>query len=176
MHNLSHLHLSKPSAWINQPARSFASAVVALLLLSAGANAQTPAPSFKPLEQSFPAKVAAFPRTAVTKTTPSVSGATDGAEAKYNAPSGEITWTAMTFATPEEAMTALDSAIAGLTKDGAKVSTGINNAEGKVRFAMLETKQGPAYCWVNKKDKTILYIVTGKAPDLSSFIEVQTTW
>ena len=162
---------------ITRQARNLATATAAVcLLLTTTASAQNSAPAGKPLDQSFPEKVATFSRTAVNKTAPVAAGATDAATAKYDAPSGEISWTAMTFATPEEAMSALDSTIAGLTKQGAKVSTGINNAEGKVRFAMLETKQGPTYCWVNKKEKTIMYMVTGRAPDLSKFIEMQTTW
>ena len=177
MHIPSRFRLFRASSLIKNQLRNSATAAAGVsILLSATASAQSPAPAAKPLDQSFPEKVAAFPRTAVKKATPTVPGATNAAEAKYNAPSGEIDWTAMRFATPEEAMAALDSTVSTLTKDGAKVSTGINNAEGKVRFAMLETKHGPAYCWVNKKEKTIMYMVTGKAPDLSAFIEVQTTW
>lgn len=102
--------------------------------------------------------------------------ASDAAEAKYTAGSGEITWTATAFGTPEKAQAMLDTTIDKLKADGAKVTTGINNAEGKVRFALLETTQGPSYCWVNKKQKNLLYVVTGKAPDVAKFMELQTTW
>lgn len=146
----------------------FAGAASLLILLGSNAQAQA-------LEQSFPEKVGTVARSSVKKMT-AASEATDSAEAKYTAPSGEIIWTATAFATPEKAQAALDSTIENFKKDGAKVATGINNAEGKVRFAVLETKAGPTYCWVNKKQKTLLYVVTGKAPDVSKFMELQITW
>jgi hypothetical protein len=150
--------------------RSFIIVAVAAasVVLFASAHAQA-------LEQGFPDKVGAFARTAVKKTTPA-GEASEAAEAKYSAPAGEITWSASSFATPEKAQAALDSMLEKLKADGAKIATNINNAEGKVRFAALETKQGPTYCWVNKKQKTLLYVATGKAPDLSKFMELQNTW
>ena len=175
MHNAPCFSAPPRPFFINPPARALiAATAAAFLLVAAGASAQTPAAASKPLDQSFPEKVGTFARTAVKKST--AADATDSAEAKYNAPAGEITWTAAAFASPEKAMAALDSTIASLTKAGGKVATGINNAEGKVRFAVLETPQGPTYCWVNKKEKTVMYTVTGKAPDVSKFVELQTTW
>jgi hypothetical protein len=159
---------------IRKNGAALAAAVASLFVLfAAGVSAQAPA---KPLEQTFPETVGTFARSAVKKATASAPDATDSAEATYTAPSGEITWTAAAFATPEKAHAALDSAITGLTKAGGKVASSINNAEGKVRFAVLETPQGPTYCWVNKKEKTVMYTVTGKAPDVSKFVELQKTW
>jgi len=155
---------------------SFVAAAAASLLIgfSSIATAQT-ADATKPLDQSFPDKVGTYARSSVKKSTAS-GGASDAAEAKYTAPSGDITWTATAFATPEEAMAMLTSTLDKMKADGGKVATGINNAEGKVRFAAVEAKGGPTYCWVNKKQKNIVYVVTGKAPDLSKFVEAQTTW
>ena len=153
-----------------------ATTAAVIVLISSTGNAQTPAAASKPLDQSFPETVGTFARNSAKKSTATAADASDSAEAKYTAPSGDITWTATSFATPEKAQAALDSAIAGLTKAGGKVANGINNAEGKVRFAAVETPQGPTYCWVNKKEKTVMYTVTGKAPDISKFVELQKTW
>ena len=148
-----------------------------LIALGQSSRAQAPAAASTPLDQSFPEKVGTYARASAKKSAaPSTGGATDSAEAKYTAGSGEITWTATAFATAEEAQAMLGNTIANLEKEGAKVATAIKNAEGKVRFAILETKQGPTYCWVNKKQKNLMYMVTGKAPDVSKFIELQTTW
>jgi hypothetical protein len=66
----------------------------------------------KPLDQSFPDKVGTYARSAVKKNTAGVTGdATDSAEAKYTAPSGDITWTATAFSTPEQAMAMLTSTL-----------------------------------------------------------------
>ena len=177
MHNTPRLFASHQRSFINKHARAFVAATAVLVAVFATtASAQTAAPASKPLDQSFPEKVGTFARTAVKKSTASAADAADSAEAKYSAPSGDITWTATAFSAPEKAQATLDSTIAGLTKAGGKVATGINNAEGKVRFAVLETPQGPTYCWVNKKEKTVMYTVTGKAPDVSKFVELQTTW
>jgi hypothetical protein len=54
----------------------------------------------------------------VKKTTATAADATDSAEAKYTAPSGDIVWSAAAFPAPEKAQAALDSTIAGLTKGG----------------------------------------------------------
>lgn len=141
-----------------------------LVCVATAAHAQTP------LDQSFPEKVGTYTRTSAAKAKPSATDAADAAEAKYTASSGDITWKAMAFATPEQAQAALASTLEKLQKEGAKVSGSINNAEGKVRYAALEAKDGPAYCWVNKKQKNVLYIATGKAPDLAKFMELQNTW
>ncbi len=177
MNNPSRFVASHRPSFIKQHARRcLSAATAALVLLATVASAQTPAAASKPLDQSFPEKVGAFPRSAMKKTSASAAEATDSAEAKYTAPSGEIVWTATAFPAPEKALAALESMIASLTKGGGKIASNINNAEGKVRFAVLQTAQGPTYCWVNKKEKTLLYVVTGKAPDVSKFVELQTTW
>ena len=160
---------------------AFAAAAVASLLTglsnAASAQATDTAAASKPLDQSFPDKVGTYARASVKKNDAGVTGAaTDSAEAKYTASSGEITWTATAFGTPEQAIAMLATTLDKLKASGAKTGQAINNAEGKVRFATLETSQGPAYCWVNKKQKNILYMVTGKAPDGSKFVEAQTTW
>ena len=166
-----------PSRHASQPFAFLAIAAASLLLAGSSiATAQT-ADTSKPLDQSFPDKVGTYARSAVKKNTAGVTGdATDSAEAKYTAPSGDITWTATAFPTPEQAMAMLTSTLEKMKADGATTGNAINNAEGKVRFAMVETKQGPTYCWVNKKQKNVVYTVTGKAPDLAKFVEAQTTW
>ena len=141
------------------------------------AQAPDAAAANKPLDQSFPDKVGTYARSSVKKNAAGISGdATDSAEAKYTAGSGDITWTATAFGTPEQAIAMLATTLENFKKEGAKTGNAINNAEGKVRFAAVETKDGPTYCWVNKKQKNVMYVVTGKAPDISKFVEAQTTW
>lgn len=127
------------------------------------------------LEASFPEKVGDYARTKLEKTE-TLGDATAAMMAKYSAPSGDITWRGLSFADPETAISTLASISDSKVERGGKVMSAMKNAEGKVRFTVLETKAGTVYLWVNKKQKDLLYMVTGKAPDVAKFMELQKTW
>lgn len=128
-----------------------------------------------PLTESFPEKVGDYARTSLEKTE-TLGEATEAMKAKYSAPSGDITWRGLSFATPEAAIATLAEMAESMTSRGGKVLSSINNTEGKVRFTVLETKAGTTYLWVNKKQKNLLYMLTGTAPDVAKFVELQKTW
>jgi hypothetical protein len=76
---------------------------------------------------------------------------------------------------PEQAFAALESTVNSYEKEGAGISS-VKNVEGKVRYAVIETPQGIVCCWVNKQCKNFFFVVTGKLPEIESFMRLQTTW
>jgi hypothetical protein len=60
-------------------------------------------------------------------------------------------------------------------KEGAGISS-VRNVAGKVRYAVIEMPQGIVCCWVNKQRKNLFFVVSGKLPEIESFMRLQTTW
>jgi hypothetical protein len=59
-------------------------------------------------------------------------------------------------------------------KEGAGISS-VKNVAGKVRYAVIEMPQRIVCCWVNKQRKNFFFVVTGKLPEIESFMRLQAT-
>ena len=130
------------------------------------------------LARSFPEKVGSFARVSVKKDEAAIAihgEVIDAAVAKYASGASEIEWRGTEFASPEQAFAALESMMNSYQKEGAGISS-VRNVAGKVRYAVIEMPQGIVCCWVNKQRKNFFFVVTGKLPEIESFMRLQTTW
>ncbi|MEP6685982.1 MAG: hypothetical protein ABJB22_04325 [Verrucomicrobiota bacterium] len=128
------------------------------------------------LARSFPEKIGDFARVSVKKDDAAIRGdVTDAAIAKYAAGASEIEWRGMAFFTSEEAFAALERTMNSYNAEGVKFHS-VKNVEGKVRYAVIETKEKIVCCWVNKQRKNLFFIATGQLPEIESFMRAQWTW
>ena len=99
----------------------------------------------------------------------------DAATAKYVSGSNEIEWRGTQFATSDQAFAALETMMTSHDKEGVGISS-VKNVEGKVRYAVIEMPEGVICCWVNKQRRNLFFVVTGKLPEIETFMKLQTTW
>jgi hypothetical protein len=144
-------------------------------LLAAFTASASPTDETSFLARSFPEKVGSFARVLVKKNEAAIHGdVIDAAVAKYASGASEIEWSGTEFATPKQAF-ALESMMNSYEKEGAGISS-VKNVAGKVRYAVIELPQGIVCCWVNKQRKDFFFVVSGKLPEIESFMRLQTTW
>ena len=128
------------------------------------------------LVPSFPEKIGPFVRVSATKVEAAIRGdVLDAAKAKYVSGAREIEWSGTQFAAPEQAFAALTTIVTSYEKEGAGISS-VKNPEGKVRYAVIEMPEGVICCWVHKQRKNLFFVVTGKLPEIETFMRLQTTW
>ena len=126
--------------------------------------------------RSFPEKVGPFTRVAVNKKEAAIQdGVLEAATARYVSEASEIEWSGTQFATSEQAFAAVEKMMATDEKEGAGISS-VKNVEGKVRYAVIELPQSVVCCWVNKQRRNLFFVVTGKMPEIETFMKLQTTW
>jgi hypothetical protein len=152
---------------------SMAVAIGFSLASSAGAS---PIDETDFLARSFPEKVGSFARVSVKKNEAAIHGdVIDATVAKYASRVSEIEWSGTEFASSEQGFAPLESMMNSYEKEGAGISS-VKNVAGKVRYAVIELPQGIVCCWVNKQRKNFFFVVTGKLPEIESFMRLQTTW
>ena len=135
-----------------------------------------PADEHNSLAVSFPEKVGSFARVSAKKNETAIHGdVLDAAEAIYASGAGEIKWRGTEFASSEQAFAALESLMNSYPKEGVGISS-VKNVAGKVRYAVIELPQGIVCCWVNKRRQNLFFVVTGKMPEIETFMRLQTTW
>jgi len=124
----------------------------------------------------FPEKVGPFTRVAVSRNKAAIQGEIlDEASAKYISEAGDIEWTGTQFATSEQAFAAVEKMMASHQREDIGISS-VKNPEGKVRYAVIEMPDGMICCWVNKERKNLFFVVTGKLPEIETFMRAQMTW
>ena len=155
--------------------RVIGSAIVSVFLMALTVNA-SPVEETSFLARSFPEKVGPFTRVSVSKKEAAIQdGVLDAATAKYVSDASEIEWSGTQFATSEQAFAAVEKMMATYEKEGAGISS-VKNVEGKVRYAVIELPQSVVCCWVNKQRRNLFFVVTGKMPEIETFMKLQTTW
>jgi hypothetical protein len=128
------------------------------------------------LARSFPEKIGPFTRVSASKNEAAIQGEIlDAATAKYVSDAGEIEWSGTQYASSEQAFAALERMMAAHEKEGTGISS-VKNVEGKVRYAVIEMPDGMVCCWVNKQRKDLFFVVTGKLPEIETFMKLQATW
>ena len=128
------------------------------------------------LARSFPDKIGPFTRVSASKNDTAIQGEIlDAATAKYASEGGEIEWLGKQYAAAEQAFAALERMMVSYEKEGAGISS-VKNVEGKVRYAVIELPESMVCCWVNKQRKDLFFVVTGKLPEIETFMKLQTTW
>jgi hypothetical protein len=154
---------------------NFLGAVVIGTLAMFAGSASTAA-EHSSLASSFPERVGSFTRISVKKNEAAIHGEViDAAVAKYAAGASEIEWSGTEFATSDQAFAALEGMINSYPKEGVGISS-VKNVAGKVRYAVIELPHGIVCCWVNKRRQRFFFVVTGKLPEIETFMRLQTTW
>jgi hypothetical protein len=144
-----------------------------LLLIANAAPADDPK-NF--IAHIFPEKVGPFTRVSVNRNEAAIQGEIlDEASAKYASDAGAIEWTGTQFANSEHAFAALEKVMASHQREDIGISS-VKNAEGRVRYAVIEMPEGMICCWVNKERKDLFFVVTGKLPEIETFMRAQMTW
>ena len=128
------------------------------------------------LAGSFPEKIGSFTRVSVSRNEAAIQdGILDTASAKYVSEAGDIEWTGTQFATSEQAFAAVEKMMAEHQREDIGISS-VKNPEGKVRYAVIEMPDGMICCWVNKQRKNLFFVVSGKLPEIETFMRTQMTW
>ena len=155
--------------------RVIGTAIASLLWMAFVANA-SPAGETSFLARSFPEKIGPFTRVSASKNDVAIQGEIlDAATAKYASDGGEIEWSGKQYAAAEQAFAALEKMMVSYEREGVGISS-VKNVEGKVRYAVIELPDGIVCCWVNKQRKDLFFVVTGKLPEIETFMKLQTTW
>jgi hypothetical protein len=124
----------------------------------------------------FPEKVGPFTRVSVSRNETAIQGEVlDAASAKYVSDAGAIEWSGTQFASAEQAFAAVEKMMAEHQREDIGISS-VKNPEGKVRYAVIEMPDGMICCWVNKQRKDLFFVVTGKMPEIETFMRAQMTW
>ena len=155
--------------------RVIGTVVASVLWMAFVANA-SPVEETSFLARSFPENIGPFTRVSASKDDTAIQGEIlDAATAKYASEGGEIEWRGKQYTAAEQAFAALERMMASYEKEGAGISS-VKNVEGKVRYAVIELPESMVCCWVNKQRKDLFFVVTGKLPEIETFMKLQTTW
>jgi len=156
--------------------RVIGTVVASVLWMAFVANA-SPVEETSFLARSFPEKIGPFTRVSASKNDTAIQGEIlDAATAKYVSDGGEIEWSGRQYAAVEQAFAALERTMASYEKEEGVGISSVKNVEGKVRYAVIELPESMVCCWVNKQRKDLFFVVTGKLPEIETFMKLQATW